>query len=48
VQEVLLVLVPKLPEFTYDPEQSFRGWLRTITLNKWRQRCRRLPLLDAF
>jgi RNA polymerase sigma-70 factor (ECF subfamily) len=41
VQEVLLVLLRKLPEFTYDPQQSFRGWLRTITLNKWRERCRR-------
>src|SRR5262245_52715321 len=44
VQEVLLVLVQKLPEFTYDPAQSFRGWLRTITLNKWRERRRRLAL----
>jgi len=43
VQEVLLVLVQKLPEFDYDPERSFRGWLRTVTLNKWRERCRRLP-----
>jgi DNA-directed RNA polymerase specialized sigma24 family protein len=41
VQEVLVVLVQKLPEFEYDPHQSFRGWLRTITLNKWRERCRR-------
>jgi len=40
VQEVLVVLVQKLPEFEYDSAQSFRGWLRTITLNKWRQRCR--------
>jgi RNA polymerase sigma-70 factor, ECF subfamily len=44
VQEVLLVLVQKLPEFTYDPQRSFRGWLRTITLNKWRERCRRASL----
>lgn len=41
VQEVLVVLVQKLPEFAYDPSQSFRGWLRTIALNKWRERCRR-------
>ena len=48
VQEVLLVLVQKLPEFAYDPGRSFRGWLRTITLNKWRERCRRLSLpVDA-
>src|SRR5258708_3966903 len=41
VQEVLVVLVHKLPEFNYDPTKSFRGWLRTIALNKWRERCRR-------
>jgi RNA polymerase sigma-70 factor (ECF subfamily) len=44
VQEVFTVLIQKLPEFTYDPNQSFRGWLRTITLNKWRDsRRRRIP-----
>jgi RNA polymerase sigma-70 factor (ECF subfamily) len=36
VQEVLVVLVTKLPEFEYDPTQRFRGWLRTITVNKVR------------
>jgi RNA polymerase sigma-70 factor (ECF subfamily) len=41
VQEVLSVLVQKLPAFCYDPEKSFRGWLRTITLNKWRDLWRR-------
>jgi len=41
VQDVLVVLVNKLPEFQHDPQQSFRGWLRTIALNKWRERCRR-------
>lgn len=41
VQEVLLVVVQKMPDFAYDPGRSFRGWLRTIALNKWRQRCRR-------
>jgi RNA polymerase sigma-70 factor (ECF subfamily) len=41
VQEVLLVLVKKLPEFEYDRARSFRGRLRTIALNKWRERCRR-------
>ena len=46
VQEVFLVLIRKLPEFTYDRHRSFRGWLRTITFSKWRdrQRCRALPL----
>jgi RNA polymerase sigma-70 factor (ECF subfamily) len=37
VQEVLTLLVRKLPEFTYDRHRSFRSWLRTVTLNKWRE-----------
>lgn len=41
VQEVLTVLVQKLPEFQYDQKQRFRGWLWTITCNKWRDLCRR-------
>jgi len=41
VQEVFTVLVYKLPEFSYDQSKSFRGWLRTITLNKWREKQRR-------
>jgi RNA polymerase sigma-70 factor, ECF subfamily len=40
VQDVFVTLFRKLPEFAYDPQKSFRGWLRTITLNKWRDRCR--------
>src|SRR2546423_12975097 len=46
VQDVLTLLVQKLPEFQYDPQKSFRGWLRTLTLNKWRgNRRRRRPVL---
>lgn len=30
-QAVLLRLIQKLPEFRYDPAQSFRAWLRTVT-----------------
>jgi RNA polymerase sigma-70 factor (ECF subfamily) len=44
VQEVLVVLVRKLPEFTYDPDRSFRSWLRKIALNKWRERFRQAAL----
>src|SRR5437867_3700819 len=40
VQDVFAVLVRKLPEFAYDPAQSFRGWLRTILINKVRERAR--------
>jgi RNA polymerase sigma-70 factor (ECF subfamily) len=41
VQDVLLLLYQKLPEFTYDPQHSFRAWLRTVLLNKWREKHRR-------
>ena len=34
VQDVLLTLIQKLPEFQYDPTRRFRGWLRTITVNR--------------
>lgn len=40
-QDVLAVLVQKLPAFDYDPAQSFRAWLKTIAMNKWRERLRR-------
>jgi RNA polymerase sigma-70 factor (ECF subfamily) len=36
VQEVFAVLVEKLPGFIYDPKRSFRSWLRTVALNKFR------------
>jgi RNA polymerase sigma-70 factor (ECF subfamily) len=47
VQDVLTLLVQKLPEFQYDPQKSFRGWLRTITLNKWRADRRRRGIVLA-
>lgn len=36
VQEVFIVLLGKMSTFQYDQQQSFRGWLRTIALNKCR------------
>jgi RNA polymerase sigma-70 factor (ECF subfamily) len=36
VQDVFTVLTEKLPQFNYDEHRSFRGWLRTVALNKWR------------
>ncbi len=36
VQDVFVLLLQKLPEFSYDRSGSFRSWLRTVTLNKWR------------
>ncbi len=44
VQEVLVALVQKLPEFDYDPQRRFRGWLRTVAQNKWRDLVRRKGL----
>ena len=41
VQEVFTILVAKLPAFVYDRKKSFRGWLRTILYNKWRDKKRR-------
>ena len=41
VQEVFLVLVRTLADFQYDPQQRFRGWLWTITLNNHRELARR-------
>src|SRR5262249_39673354 len=34
-QQVLLKLATHLPAFSYDPSQSFRAWLRTITYHAW-------------
>jgi RNA polymerase sigma-70 factor (ECF subfamily) len=41
VQDVFAVLLQKLPEFSYDPGRSFRAWLRTLTINRWRDALRR-------
>jgi RNA polymerase sigma-70 factor (ECF subfamily) len=46
VQEVLTALVRKLPEFRYDSGKSFRGWLRTLTHNKWREVRRRQAVVE--
>jgi RNA polymerase sigma-70 factor (ECF subfamily) len=44
VQDVFVLLLSKLPEFQYDRHGSFRAWLRTVTLNKWRENLRRRRL----
>src|SRR5438270_12313478 len=41
VQDVFTLLLRELPRFAYDAGKSFRGWLRTVTLNKWRDLRRR-------
>ena len=47
VQDVFSLLVQKMPEFTYDPRKSFRAWLKTVTLNKWREKLRRAAPLTV-
>jgi RNA polymerase sigma-70 factor (ECF subfamily) len=37
VQDVFAVLVEQLPQFQYDAQKSFRAWLKTVLLNRWRQ-----------
>jgi RNA polymerase sigma-70 factor (ECF subfamily) len=36
VQEVFAVVFQKMPRFHYDPNRSFRGWLHTITIRRWK------------
>jgi len=44
VQDLFTVLVEQLPHFVYDPHKSFRAWLKTILLNRQRNRVRRLAV----
>ena len=41
VQDVLAILLQKMGDFRYDPNRSFRGWLKTVALNLVRERQRR-------
>jgi len=42
VQEVFVKLVQVLPTFTYDPHKGgFGRWLKTVTLNTWRDHIKR-------
>lgn len=47
VQDVFVTLVQKLPSFEYDSGKRFRGFLRTIIENRWRDRQRRKALQAA-
>jgi RNA polymerase sigma-70 factor (ECF subfamily) len=44
VQDVLTIVFQKLTSWTYRREKSFRGWLRTVTLNRYREIARRKKL----
>lgn len=48
VQDVFLTLVEKLPGFAYDPARRFRGWLWTVTANKFRERRRAAPGMEPL
>jgi RNA polymerase sigma-70 factor (ECF subfamily) len=48
IQDVFATLVRKLPEFVYDGGRSFRGWLWTIVVNKWRDGMQRGKLRPAL
>jgi RNA polymerase sigma-70 factor (ECF subfamily) len=37
IQDIFAVLVVQLPNFHYDEQKSFRAWLKTILLNRWRR-----------
>jgi RNA polymerase sigma-70 factor (ECF subfamily) len=41
VQDVFAVLLEKLPTFRRQPGGGFRSWLRTVTVNRWRDSLRR-------
>src|SRR5262245_28077590 len=49
-EEVLTLLVRKLPDFVYDPDRSFRSWLRIVARNCWNnlQRGKGPPLADQI
>lgn len=49
VQDVLSVVFQKLPSFNYDRKGSFRGWMRTITMNRYRElgRKNKIRFVDA-
>jgi RNA polymerase sigma-70 factor (ECF subfamily) len=34
-QSVLLILTERLRDFQYDPQGSFRAWLKTVTYHAW-------------
>ena len=41
VQDVVTTVFRQLPNFQYDKSRSFRGWLRTVTLNTFRTTARK-------
>ena len=48
VQDVLTLAFQKLPSFDYDADKSFRSWLRTVTLNRYREKIRKKSIGAAI
>lgn len=49
-QDVLILLLAELPRFEYSPDRGrFRGWLRTVTVNRCRdrQRLKAIPTVNV-
>jgi RNA polymerase sigma-70 factor (ECF subfamily) len=47
IQDLFAALVEHLPTFEYNPEKSFRAWLRTLLMNRWRNQVRRRQARQA-
>src|SRR4051812_42542172 len=41
LQDLFTCLLQELPTFTYDPRRSFRAWMHTLLVNRWRTWLRR-------
>jgi RNA polymerase sigma-70 factor (ECF subfamily) len=41
LQDVFTTLLREMPRFVYQPGKSFRAWMRTLLLNRWRTLQRR-------
>ncbi|MCB9874572.1 MAG: sigma-70 family RNA polymerase sigma factor [Planctomycetaceae bacterium] len=48
IQDILTLLVGRMREFEYDPNRSFRGWLKTVATNRLHDFfTRRQRIIDA-
>jgi RNA polymerase sigma-70 factor (ECF subfamily) len=47
VQDLFAVLMVKLPLYRRQPAHSFRAWLHTVLLNRWRNQMRAARLVQA-
>jgi RNA polymerase sigma-70 factor (ECF subfamily) len=41
MQDLFTCLIEQLPRFEYDSRKSFRAWLKTLLMNRWRNLRRR-------